>query len=256
MEMSSEQLNMRHISSVGSVNHDHVKQPHLATPVELERIRRAASVMQHWESWTDIFGSMTVQRLAGRIRRMHAEHNIGVVFIDYLQMIDLGPDGTKNTARAIQEVTRILKSLAKQLNIPIVLLSQLNRSVESRPDKRPNMSDLRESGAIEQDADVVLFIYREGYYEKGWDKNDPRQLMAEIIVSKARNGTTGTVLSAWRGDVQTFDRMGQEDIPEQFKREEEKRLEREKSGRSGAGFRPNRHAGIGIESSARRSGAD
>lgn len=206
MEMSATQLYMRDIAAVSGVDLAKVRNPKLASPFEMDRIRNAIAKMSEWEWFLDESVAPTAEEVASRIRRMKAQHDIGIAFVDYLQIMNLG-DVKFGITSAVQNITSTLKATAKSLNIPIVLLSQLNRSLESRPDKRPIMSDLRDSGAIEQDADMVLFLYRQGYYEKDWAKDDPRQEQAEIIIGKQRNGETGSVPVQWLGRYQQFNNL-------------------------------------------------
>jgi replicative DNA helicase len=132
--------------------------------------------------------AITVLELRAKARRLKAEHDVKMIIVDYLQLMQ-GPKGVESRQQEISIITRSLKSLAKDLKIPIVALSQLSRAVESRSDRRPQLSDLRESGAIEQDADVVMFLYRQWIYSR----EDQDRGKAQIIISKQRNGPTGTV---------------------------------------------------------------
>ena len=149
-----------------------------------------------------------MSELRSKCRKYKLEHNIELVIIDYLQLM-MGSAGKRQESRQqeISEISRSLKALARELNVPVVALSQLSRAVESRPDKRPMLSDLRESGAIEQDADVVMFIYRDEYYNKDSDKK--RQ--AEIIIAKQRNGPIGTVDLAWLADYTKFANLSRQE---------------------------------------------
>ena len=128
------------------------------------------------------------------------EHNLGIIIIDYLQLMSAGAGSADSRQQQISDISRSLKALARELNVPVVALSQLSRAVEQRPDHRPMLSDLRESGAIEQDADVVMFIYRDDYYNKDSDKKG----VAEIIIAKQRNGPVGTIELAWLADYTKF----------------------------------------------------
>ena len=130
------------------------------------------------------------------------EHNLGIIFIDYLQLMT-GSGRSESRQQEISEISRSLKALARELNVPVVALSQLSRAVEQRPDHRPMMSDLRESGAIEQDADVVMFIYRDDYY----NKDSENKGIAEIIIAKQRNGPIGTVNLVWLPNYTKFVNM-------------------------------------------------
>lgn len=216
LEMNKQQLFMRDIAAVGRVDYNHVQRPARATPEEMERMRVAIAKLRRMPMWMDDTPSLTVNQLVARLRRAKRQFDIKIAFIDYLQFIDLG-QAKNGIAAAIQEVTRKLRAAAMTLGIPIVLLSQLNRALESRSDKRPIMSDLRESGAIEQDADVVMFLHRQGYYERDWARDDPRQSVAELILGKVRTGETGMVTVNWQGRYQAFGNMSYSDIPPDYR---------------------------------------
>ena len=149
-----------------------------------------------------------MSELRSKCRKYKLEHDIQLVIIDYLQLMT-GSVGRHSESRQqeISEISRSLKALARELNVPVVALSQLSRAVEGRPDKRPMLSDLRESGAIEQDADVVMFIYRDEYYNK--DTEYKKQ--AEIIIAKQRNGPVGTVHLAWLADYTKFANLSRQE---------------------------------------------
>jgi replicative DNA helicase len=149
---------------------------------------------------------MTVQQMKAKLRRTK---NLGLVIIDYLQLME-STSHSDNRVTVISEITRQLKVMAKELNVPVILLSQLSRAVESRTDKRPMLSDLRESGSIEQDADIVLFLYREAYY----NKESQRQNISECIVAKNRHGETGTVELIWDGQYTRFSNPDYSEAPE------------------------------------------
>jgi replicative DNA helicase len=138
--------------------------------------------------------------LRARVRRLKRQHNLGLVVVDYLQLMQ-APGKNENRTAEISEISRTLKALAKEMDVPVVALSQLNRSLEQRPDKRPKMADLRESGAIEQDADLILFIYRDEVYNEDSDAKGT----AEIIIAKQRNGPIGTLRLAFIGQYTRFE---------------------------------------------------
>ena len=154
----------------------------------------------------DDTSSITVQQMKAKLRRVK---NLGLVIIDYLQLMD-STSKSDNRVVIISEITRQLKVMAKELNVPVILLSQLSRAVESRTDKRPMLSDLRESGSIEQDADIVLFLYREAYY----NKESQRPNISECIIAKNRHGETGTVELVWDGQFTRFSNLDKNPVPE------------------------------------------
>ena len=147
--------------------------------------------------------------MRARARRLKREHNLGLVVVDYLQLMQV-PGTKENRATEISEISRGLKALARELNVPVIALSQLNRGVEQRVEQRPVMSDLRESGAIEQDSDVILLIYREEVYESA----TPRKGIADIIIAKQRNGPTGEIQLTFRGAYTRFDTYAPESYGE------------------------------------------
>jgi replicative DNA helicase len=146
--------------------------------------------------------------LRSKARRIKREHDLGLIVIDYLQLMQV-PGNSENRATEISEISRSLKALAKELKVPVIALSQLNRSLETRTDKRPVMADLRESGAIEQDADVIVFIYRDEYYNK---ENSPDKGLAEVIIGKQRNGPTGSVKLKFFGEYTRFDNLSHDAV--------------------------------------------
>jgi replicative DNA helicase len=148
--------------------------------------------------------ALNALELRSRARRLHRQYGqLGLIVVDYLQLMSAVSGGSENRATEISEISRSMKAMAKELHVPVVALSQLNRSLEQRPNKRPVMSDLRESGAIEQDADVILFIYRDEVY----NKDSPAQGVAEIIIGKQRNGPIGTVELAFLGKHTRFENL-------------------------------------------------
>jgi replicative DNA helicase len=198
MEMPGSQLAMRMMSSLGRINAHRMRTGKLDDD-DWPRLTSAVTLLNEAPIFIDDSPGLMPLDLRARARRIKREHGLGMIIVDYLQLMQGG--GEENRATEISAITRSLKGLAKELNVPVVALSQLNRSVESRNDKRPVMSDLRESGAIEQDADVILFVYRdEVYNENSQDKG-----IAEIIIGKQRNGPIGTVRLTFLGEYTKFE---------------------------------------------------
>ncbi len=199
MEMPGEQLAMRMMSSLGRVDQHKVRTGKLDDQ-DWPRLTSAVTLLKDKNLFIDDTPALTPVELRSRCRRIAREHKLDLVIIDYLQLMQI-PGTSENRATEISEISRSLKAMAKELKVPVVALSQLNRSLEQRPNKRPVMSDLRESGAIEQDADVIVFIYRdEVYNDDTADKN-----IAEIILSKQRNGPIGTVKLTFLGQYTRFE---------------------------------------------------
>jgi replicative DNA helicase len=204
MEMSREQLAFRMISSLGSVDQSRLRRgPY--QPEDWTRITGAIQQMRDAPIFIDDGGALTPTEVRARARRLKREHGLGLIVIDYLQLMQVA--GTKeNRATEISEISRSLKALAKELAVPVIALSQLNRSVEQRVDKKPVMSDLRESGAIEQDADLIMMIYREEVY----DPNSTRKGIADIIITKQRNGPVGEIQLTFVGKYTRFENYAPE----------------------------------------------
>ncbi len=199
MEMPGQQLAMRMLASLGRINAHRIRTGKLSDD-DWPRLTSAVGLLNEAPVYVDDTPALTPLELRSRARRLHREHGLGLLIVDYLQLMQ-ATDSTENRATEISNITRSLKIMAKELNVPLIAMSQLNRSLESRPNKRPVMSDLRESGAIEQDADVILFIYRdEVYNDDSADKGT-----AEIIVGKQRNGPTGTVRLTFLGEYTRFE---------------------------------------------------
>ncbi len=199
MEMPGEQLAMRMMSSLGRINAHKVRTGKLDDD-DWPRLTSAIGLLADAPMFIDDTPALTPLELRSRARRLKREHGLGLIVVDYLQLMQ-SPENGENRATEISGITRSLKSLAKELNVPLIAMSQLNRSLEQRPNKRPVMSDLRESGAIEQDADVIFFIYRdEVYNEDSQDKGT-----AEIIIGKQRNGPTGKVRLTFLGEYTRFE---------------------------------------------------
>ncbi|MFM2344334.1 MAG: replicative helicase protein [Pseudomonadota bacterium] len=201
MEMSAIQLIMRTIGSVGSINQQNLRTGKLA-PDEWQNLLMTANKLKDKALYIDETPALSPMELRARARRLARQHGqLGCIVIDYIQLMSAnGGSKGENRATEISEISRSLKTLAKELKCPVIALSQLNRGLEQRPNKRPIMSDLRESGAIEQDADVILFIYRdEVYHPDSQDKGT-----AEIIISKQRNGPIGTIRLSFQGKYTRF----------------------------------------------------
>ena len=201
MEMSAEQLVMRMMSSLANINQTKVKNGRLDGD-DWERFRSTVGMLQETNIYIDDTPALTPAELRARCRRISREHGLDLVVLDYLQLMQV-PGSKENRNAEISEISRSLKAMAKELNVPVIALSQLSRAVDTRADKRPVMSDLRDSGSLEQDADVIIFIYRESEYEEHKDTADPG--MAEILLRKQRNGPTGNLKLAWRGEYTRFD---------------------------------------------------
>ncbi len=199
MEMPGEQLAMRMMSSLGRIDQHKVRTGKLDDE-DWPRLTSAVSILQGSKMFIDDTPALTPAELRARCRRISREHGLGLIVVDYLQLMQVAGT-TENRATEISEISRSLKAMAKELEVPVIALSQLNRSLESRQDKRPVMSDLRESGAIEQDADVILFIYRDEVY----DEESPDKGIAEIIIAKQRNGPIGKVRLTFLGQFTRFE---------------------------------------------------
>ena len=200
MEMPGEQLAMRMMSSIGRIDQHKIRTGKLADE-DWPRLTEAVGILAEVPLFIDDTPALSPNELRAKARRLTREHGqLGLIVIDYLQLMQI-PGGGENRAMEISEISRSLKSLAKELSVPVVALSQLNRSLEQRPNKRPVMSDLRESGAIEQDADVIVFIYRDEVY----NEDSPDKGTAEIIIGKQRNGPIGTVRLTFLGQYTRFE---------------------------------------------------
>lgn len=212
MEMPAEQLGMRMISSLGRVELQKLRTGKLVEQ-DWPRISSAISLMnQKRNIYIDDTPALTPTDLRARCRRLYRERGLSLIVIDYLQLMQIA-DSRENRASEISEISRSLKALAKELNVPVIALSQLNRGLEQRPDKRPVMSDLRESGAIEQDADVIIFIYRDEVYNPEDEASKGR---AEILIRKQRNGPIGTVHLTFLGQYTRFENFSPEIMTGEF----------------------------------------
>ena len=195
LEMSKEQIATRILSTEALVESNTLRNGRISGD-DWVKLATSAGYLSTLPLYIDDTASMTVQQMKAKLRRTK---NLGLVIIDYLQLME-STSRSDNRVTVISEITRQLKVMAKELNVPVILLSQLSRAVESRTDKRPMLSDLRESGSIEQDADIVLFLYRDAYY----NKESQRQNISECIVAKNRHGETGTVELIWDGQFTRF----------------------------------------------------
>ncbi len=230
LEMSAEQLATRIISEQAAVSSENIRRGK-TTREEFDRLVDVAQRLQAVPLYIDATGGLSIAQLAARARRLKRQKGLDMLVIDYLQLLTGG--GKRASDSRVQEITEIttgLKALAKELNVPILALSQLSRQVEAREDKRPQLADLRESGSIEQDADVVLFVYREEYYLKNkkpregtpefeaWQDEMARAHgLAEVIIGKQRHGPTGTVNLAFLAEFTRFDNLASDArLPERF----------------------------------------
>jgi replicative DNA helicase len=199
LEMSKEQLVMRLLSSEAEVEFSKLRSG-TVRDAEWHQLGTAAGRLYTAPIYIDDTGAISILELRARARRLKKEHGLDLLIIDYLQLMRGRVANTDRREQEISEISRSLKALAKELNVPVIAISQLNRMVEQREDKRPRLADLRESGAIEQDADVIMFIYREEVY----NKNTDRKGIAEIIIGKQRNGPTGDVEVAFQDKYTAF----------------------------------------------------
>jgi len=220
LEMSAEQLSMRLLADVSGVSSDRLRKGEINAS-EFGQVRDASIEIQDAPLYIDDTGGLAIGKLSARARRLKRQHGLDLIVVDYLQLIT--GDSSRANENRVQEVSMItqgLKALAKELNVPIIALSQLSRQVENREDKRPQLADLRESGSIEQDADVVMFVYREAYYKgRGEPKEGtPEHLtwqeemdevmhLAEVIIGKQRHGPTGTVKLHFNGELTKFSNL-------------------------------------------------
>lgn len=206
LEMSKESLVTRLLCSEARIDAGRLRTGHLIES-DWEKLARGAGKLHEAKIFIDDTPAISVLEMRAKCRRMKAEHDIGMIIVDYLQLMRGGAN-PESRQQEISEISRSLKALAKELNVPVVALSQLNRGLESRTDKRPMMSDLRESGAIEQDADVIMFVYRGEVYDK---ENEELKGKAEIIIGKQRNGPIGIVDLAFRGEHTRFENLSKRD---------------------------------------------
>lgn len=230
LEMSAEQLATRIISEQAAIPSERIRRGRIDKD-EFDRLVEASQRLQALPLYIDQTGGISVAQLAARARRLKRQKGLGLIIVDYLQLLTgSSRRSSENRVQEITEITTQLKALAKELNVPVIALSQLSRQVEQREDKRPQLSDLRESGSIEQDADVVMFVFREEYYVErrqpregtpehlAWqDEMAQVEGLAEAIVAKQRHGPTGTVRLQFQADVTRFsDYISSNRLPERY----------------------------------------
>ena len=233
LEMSAEQLAMRILADASGVSSDKLRKGEIDAS-DFGKVRDAAIEIGESPLYIDATGGLSISKLAARARRLkRMEHGLDLIIVDYLQLVTVGEgNGNKNRVQEVSEITGGLKALAKELNVPIIALSQLSRQVENREDKRPQLSDLRESGSIEQDADAVMFVYREAYYlgrtepregspeHMQWQEDmDRLNGQAEVVIGKQRHGPIGIVKLSFDADTTRFGNLARgynnfSDIPE------------------------------------------
>ena len=213
LEMSKEQLVGRILSSVAGIESDKLRKADM-DPNDWGKVMAAADEMSQASLFIDDTAALTVQDMRAKLRRLKVEHGLDLVIVDYIQLMQgrSSGKGSENRQQEVSEISRNLKLIAREFNVPVIALSQLSRSVESRPDKRPVLSDLRESGSLEQDADIVIFLYRDKYYDENSEMGDK----AEVLIRKHRNGAVGSVKLLFIGELTRFldtvdeDRVGPE----------------------------------------------
>ena len=204
MEMAALQLVMRLFSSLGGIDQTRLRTGNL-DELDWPKLTSAMNLLHKSHIFIDETPALSPAELRARARRLKQAHDIGLIVVDYLQLMSV-PGSNENRATEIAEISRSLKAIAKELNVPVIALSQLNRALENRPNKRPVMADLRESGSIEQDADLIVFIYRDEVY----NEESPDKGIAEIIISKHRNGPTDTVKLSFQGQWLRFNNFAPE----------------------------------------------
>ncbi|AOY69336.1 replicative DNA helicase [Xanthomonas euvesicatoria] len=202
MEMSSDQWFLRMVAAESRVDGQRLKTGKLEDE-DWAKVMSAMKKLQGLKLFVDDSPALSPDLLRSKARRLKREQDIGLIVVDYLQLM-MVPGSKENRATVVADISRSLKALAKELRVPVVALSQLNRSLETRADKRPLMADLRESGGIEQDADVIVFIYRDDYY----NKDSTEKGIAELIIGKQRSGPTGTVRARFSGGITKFEPLG------------------------------------------------
>ena len=199
LEMSKEQMTNRILCSEAMVDSNKVRTGKIEDD-DWQKLAEASGNLSQAQIYIDDTPGISIMEIRAKARKLKLEQNIGLIVIEYIQLVQASSRKSGSREQEISEISRSLKILAKEINVPVIALSQLSRSVEQRPDHRPMLSDLRESGAIEQDADIVMFLYRDDYYNPDSDKKN----IAEIILAKHRAGSTGTVELLWLGNYTKF----------------------------------------------------
>jgi replicative DNA helicase len=217
LEMSADQLATRVLAEQSGISGEALRMGKISR-ADFQNLSRAARELQELPLFIDDTPGLTIAALRTRARRLKRRHDIGFIVVDYLQLLQGTGRGNENRVNEISEISRGLKTLAKELHVPVLALSQLSRAVEQREDKRPQLSDLRESGSIEQDADMVWFVFREDYYEAAkepkpddeaayatWKENMERIYgLAEVIIAKQRHGSTGRIRMKFDAKITRF----------------------------------------------------
>lgn len=212
LEMPSESIIMRSISSLSGLEQNKIRSGRMHGPDWDQFNSGVLQLKNHTKLFIDDTAGISPAEMRSRARRVYREHGgMAMIMVDYLQLMQV-PGYGENRTQEVSEISRSLKALAKELNVPVVALSQLNRSLENRSDRRPVMADLRESGAIEQDADVIMFIYRDEVYNKDSEENKGK---AEVIIGKQRNGPIGTIHLAFQGAICRFNNLAHQDYEAQ-----------------------------------------
>jgi replicative DNA helicase len=228
LEMSAEQLANRILSEQAGISSEKIRKGELASG-DFDRVIQVSQALEHLNLYIDDTPALSIAALRTRARRLKRTRGLGLLIVDYLQLLNpSGKSRQENRVQEVSEITRGLKTLAKELDVPVIALSQLSRAVEQREDKRPQLADLRESGSIEQDADVVMFVYREEYYltrteptrraeesdqkfnerHESWkERCEQTYGKAEVIVAKQRHGPTGIVRLSFEGAITKFDNL-------------------------------------------------
>ncbi len=217
LEMPQSQLVQRLLSSAALIEGQKLRTGRLTTQEEWNNLAAAASVLMEAPLYIDDSAGVTVADIRSKSRRLKAEHGLSLIIIDYLQLMQSRTmRGIDNRQQEISDISRNLKSLARELDVPVIALSQLSRAVEARQDHRPMLSDLRESGSLEQDADMVAFLYREAYYNKELEADDARKNLTEVILAKNRNGPIGQIELYFYGQYTRFHETTNREEPEDF----------------------------------------